>query len=134
MFHGTLDETVRGCHGLNVKGCVLALDDRVQCNCQCSGGYYRAKVTIKIGYHVWYATGTPVQADVIRAAELQHVSDQYEFDARLIDEAEYLENDSFRTKFMCLDGCVTLAWNDHVRRAKYLAWDAFVGHDESGSH
>ncbi len=134
IFHGTLDEVVSACHGLNVKGCVLGWNDRVRCNCECSGGYYHAKVSLTFGYRVWYATSTRIPGDVIRAAELQHVSDQEAFDAMVIADAEWLEKQRFRAKFMCADGCVTLKWNDKLRRAKYLLWDILKGHDESGAH
>ena len=134
VFHGTLDEVVMACHGLNVKGCVLGRSDRIHCACQCANGFYQAHVTMDTEYNVYYATNTPVPGDLIRAAELQHVADQEAFDEVSLHEAEALETWTFLTKWLCETGCAALKFNDSTRRLKYLLWDITKGHNEAGAH
>jgi hypothetical protein len=82
---------------------------------------------------VYYSTDD-VPADRIRAAELQHVFDQYRFDKIAIADSEQLENERFRYKWTCEAGCSALKFRDKTRRLGYLLWDITKGHDASGGH
>lgn len=128
--HGVdADSVVRACFGGNVKGCVLGITNPIECECSCSGDGYKARVTLRSQYIVYYGVGRKdVAAETIRAAEFAHVADLQEIDRMAISDGINVESRAYLTKTGCRAECFALKLSDRLRRGAYFAWDAFSGH------
>ncbi len=105
---GTWDQTVMNCDGKYAYGCAK-LEGRIDCNCKCSNGAWRASVSITVKSHpVYYATDAPVPGSLILAEEHKHVDENL---VRLNTIKNELYANSLKNFIMNPDG-----WPDDIKK------------------
>ncbi len=93
--------------GTFVLGCTKVLFS-VDCKCECSGERYRARVTIKAGFDVYYPVGTGYSPEKIRNEEYKHVNTSTRYLQNLAGSAAGLERARYRRKSVCEKDCKAL--------------------------